>query len=118
MINTYNKYKGRIASLVLLSYLFISILTLFHYHQYNFNLPNTLSESSTSNLNLQYSIHSGLECVVYKNFNSLQLVNLSLHLHSKIDVTHVQDFLINESFGIVASHVFPAIKLRAPPFSS
>ncbi len=118
MIYTYNKYKGKIASLVLLSYLFISILTLSHYHQYNFNLPNTLSESRTSHLNLQYPIHSGLECVIYKNFNSLQLVNLSLHVHSKIDVTHVQDFLINESFGIVASHVFAAIKLRAPPFSS
>jgi hypothetical protein len=118
MINTYSKYKGKIALLVLFGYLLISVLTLFHYHQYNFNLHNALNEASTSNLNLQYLNHSSLKCIVYQNFNFLQLVNLLLHIHSKIDVTHVKDSLIIESFRIVASHVFTTIKLRAPPFSS
>ena len=118
MLNRYNKYIRKIALMVLLGYLLISVLTLFHYHQYCFNLPYALNESSTSNLNLQYTSHSGSECLVYQNFNSLQLVNLSLHFHSKLDVTHEQDSLIIESFRIVASQVFTATKLRAPPFSS
>ncbi len=118
MLKTYNKYTRKIGTLVLLGYLLVSVLTLFHHHNYCFNISNALNESNTANLDLRYLDLSGFECLVHQNFNSLHSISFPKNQHLFSDLIIAEEILrISDTFFQPLNY-YSTTQLRAPPFFS
>ncbi len=65
------KYRQLVGRIILLSYLLIFTLNLFHFHKYDINCVSVIDISNESNRHIQVS-KSEIECIVHQNLLSLQ----------------------------------------------
>jgi len=112
------KYRKLISLLVLTSYLLISILTLFHYHPYEFNQLEVVKKQNSFDSNSQLASGYGSACIVYQNFNSLHSIHFSHTLTLLSDLVYKEVILPNNENSFPPFNIYSFTKLRAPPISS
>jgi len=116
MINHNKKYKVFIASVILSSYLFLSLTTVFHFHHIELLNPFSITDHKTSHTNLNLN-NNGLNCFVIQNFNSLHTTITNDFSSDEIILTDVDFINCLNSSKKLPSHSFSSFYLRAPPLS-
>jgi hypothetical protein len=108
------KYRNRIALLILLSYLLISGLNIFHHHYYNFHQRTTFEDSNSLDSQLPINNYSEFECLIYQNLSSLNSITFTSSLHLTLDQNE-QELLLVQVEIPPESNFLKSINLRAPP---
>jgi hypothetical protein len=113
----FSKYTGKYACIFLGAYLFLILLTIFHYHHYNFQQGNykleQIPESQSPNPFDKFSEVNG-ECIVSHFANTIYNINYVLILNSEIANSEV-------CLSLNSDNIFPKLEfnykpyLRAPP---
>ena len=115
MLNIKQKYRNRIALLVLSAYLIISTLIIFHHHSYDFNQRESVQESGSSDPQLQIVNYSEFKCLLIQNFSSLHSINFNYSLHLTLDLNNKQELLLVQNDFLPKSNFLKSTNLRAPP---
>jgi hypothetical protein len=116
MISWQIKYHRKINLAVCFSYCVINLLSVFHYHNYDFNYVHSVEEQNNgNNESLSWQQGSGIECVVHQNYNSLNTVTGFSNFASFIFFPQQLENLPQEHFKFLSSVYLSTTKLRAPP---
>ena len=115
----FNTYRKKVSIYLLFAYIFVSILSLLHYHEIDLNKTNSIASSTAKTLTgLGTFDGQNFICTIQQNF-------LLLHNTSKIDITvHSPDLQYFDSITIIEKVSYQSllkfnnINLRAPPISS
>ncbi len=111
------KYRPLVGRIILLCYLLIFALNIFHFHKYDFNSVSSIDTTNASNQQFQVS-KSEIECIVHQNLQSLQtaLTNFS---GSNLLLDPNQSFYShNENKNKFCSVCLSDNFLRAPPYQT
>lgn len=109
-----SKYLKIISSVVLISYLALFALNIFHHHPIKINKESSLKVSNDYQLNNHYSIYSELNCPVYNYFASVH--NLSFESNNIFDI-YIPEFPLKNlanNFSLIdqSNHL---VQFRGPP---
>lgn len=114
MLNYNKKYKVLISSIVLSGYLFLSLITVFHFHRIELLNPFSITDWETHNTKINL-INSGLNCFVIQNFNSLHTTITNDLFSDEVVLTDIDYINCLISSEKLSSYLFPSFYLRAPP---
>ncbi len=117
MFSANSKYKRKISAVILACYLLVSVLSIFHYHSYNFNQTISVDKLTSSDINLKKADLSGFNCIIHQNITSLHSVRFSLHF-ILVDAVSEHEYLKTENVRLETSLYYTSNKLRAPPIYS
>lgn len=108
----FQKYNRQISALILIGYLSLSAVSVFHYHHIILNSKSFYTESEKENkADITFS---GTLCSIILNYNSLYNIKFSDSYNFKADV--VRDFILFEDNNFLPSQrFFNSNGLRAPP---
>jgi hypothetical protein len=116
MIIKKRKYTALIASILLSANLFLSVVSVFHFHHIEYDNPEALSKLENNQSKFQHN-NNGLNCFVIQNYNSLHTTitnNLSVN---EIFIADIDVLLSLEQSNNIHSYSFTSFHLRAPPTS-
>ncbi|NNG26926.1 MAG: hypothetical protein HKM87_05330 [Ignavibacteriaceae bacterium] len=115
MLSTQFKYKRIISSLLLSCYLLVFGISIFHYHDFNFNQTEVFDNHISSDFNSQSSDFSRFDCRVHQIFNELHSYYSPVNVGSNFDFSLEQEYLPDETVNLLSSIYFKYTQLRAPP---
>jgi hypothetical protein len=116
MIIHNKKYLALMASIVLASYLFLSLTTIFHFHHLEILNPGSITKQE-NNLSKFQQNNNGLNCFVIQNYNSLH-TTITNDLSAYVIIIADTDLFISfEQSDNLSSHPFTRFFLRAPPLN-
>ena len=110
------KYYNRITKVLLISFLFVTILSAFHFHNYNLLGKELIKQQNTTEKSdLLINIDLRLVCTVLFNYTKLHLINysdLSQKSFSR-DFRNI-NYTLSDTFLLLSASKH-SYKLRAPP---
>ena len=119
MIFMVNTYRKKISIYLLLAYIFISVLSLFHYHDIDLNKPYSFTSSANNTVN-GFDTYYGRNfiCTIHQNFSLLHNTSrIEITVHSP-DLQYFDSITVIEKVSYQSLLKFNTINLRAPPISS
>ena len=119
MIFNLDKYRRKFASVVLVSYLFLVSLTIFHYHHVNiqngnYRLENNCGATGSNPLDKRDDLTH--ECTIQQFANTILNYSFTT-VFNIIENTGKQDFSLNEILPPTSLPHYNSNPHRAPPLS-
>lgn len=113
------KSRRKINLIICFGYCFITLLSVFHHHKYDFNYIKSIEESNNSKYeSLAWLYDSGIECIVHQNYVSLNTAIIISSFSGQIIETpncRLLTFNLDRSVFIDYQRIN---QLRAPPLFS
>jgi hypothetical protein len=109
------KYNRRISSMILICYLIVLTLGIFHHHKYDLNEPKAYTTESTQSVLFNIDVNSGFDCIVQHNISQLHNFNLVFEVSLNYFVHKVESFSTLDSTKLISSTFSSPNTLRAPP---
>jgi hypothetical protein len=112
--NSTIKYRSSISSIILLCYLFIFSINIFHFHNLEIETNHNIDLANESYPQGQ-SINSEFQCVIHQSFNSLHTFNIYKPTPTKfcLDCESIIAFYSDQA---PLNRIIPSSnQLRAPP---
>jgi hypothetical protein len=119
MIFYRSSYRRIISSVLLSSYIFVAVVSLFHYHQIELSKASLLSNFNTKPVtDFEYFGGKNFICTIHQNFSLL-------HNVSGVEIScHSPDLQYSENITVLFTECYQSpfylnsINLRAPPIYS
>ena len=113
------KYRRKINLVICFGYCFITLLSVFHHHKYDFTYVQSIQESSNSKYeSLTWQYDSGIECLVQQNYVSLNTAIIISSFSGQIFKTPNYRLLTLNLDRSVFIDYRRINQLRAPPLFS
>jgi hypothetical protein len=114
MLTFCRKYDEKFSSVILIGYLIISFLTVFHFHHYELAAQVAVSEDETDNSTRTVN-PNGTICIIHQNFTLLHSVTFSDLTNSPFNLPCVNESISFDKPDNQSLLLHFSNGLRAPP---
>jgi hypothetical protein len=109
-------YHSKISLIILAGYLFITVLSIFHCHPFDFNAESIVDIGDKSKkTDPNFFIVSEMQCVIQNNYQALNNAQPQFSNAAKNHIFQLQFVTISYSENTLNNYIQSSNYLRAPP---